>query len=422
MTSRNENGLNRKYTSWIIIVWCVGLLALISFLINKITVIEIIFVSVITTFIMSSSYFILKNKYRNVTGNNHQRKQTVEYIPFIDQAPIPILFIENNTIKDVNALGLELMGATRKEELVSQSIFSFLPQERDRFQPILGDSDNQKISRFDGTVIRLDGQVINVEINLSSILYKGELRHCLSVRTKGRNGEDERRLQHYEQLSVLGELAAGIAHEVRNPLTSLKGFIQIVESECVNTKRYTEIMSSEVDRINEIVNEMLMLSKPKVVKFEEKKLLPIIDLVVTLVNTQAILYNIEIVVDFEEDLQDVEVGCEENKLKQVFINLTKNAIEAMPEGGMIKVQVKSNNGRIVVHIIDQGIGIPQEQLHNIGKSFYSTKEKGTGLGLMICRRIIEDHDGEMLIHSEEGKGTDVEVQLPIANGVMTTTC
>jgi signal transduction histidine kinase len=168
---------------------------------------------------------------------------------------------------------------------------------------------------------------------------------------------------------------------------------------------------SELDRINAIVGEFLVLAKPTAAVFAEKDVRALIKDVITLINTQSILNNVQISHEFDSDLP--MVSCEENQLKQVFLNLLKNAIEAMPEGGNIDIKVKTKEeGKIIIRISDQGIGIPKERIPTLGEPFYTTKEKGTGLGLMTCYKIIESHYGELTIHSKENEGTTIEVILP----------
>jgi signal transduction histidine kinase len=211
-------------------------------------------------------------------------------------------------------------------------------------------------------------------------------------------------------LALLGQMAAGIAHEIRNPLTSIKGFVQLFKTE-QHRVEYYDIVLSELDRINDIVGEFLVLAKPTAAVFAEKDVKELIKDVVTLINTQSILNNVQIFVEFECDLP--RISCEENQLKQVFLNLLKNAIEAMPSGGNIDVKVKvKEEGKISIQIIDQGIGIPKERIPTLGEPFYTTKEKGTGLGLMTCYKIIENHHGELTIDSELNKGTTIEIILP----------
>jgi two-component system, sporulation sensor kinase A len=166
-----------------------------------------------------------------------------------------------------------------------------------------------------------------------------------------------------------------------------------------------------LDRINLIVGEFLVLAKPTAVQYKEKEITTLIQDVVTLINTQAILNNTQIVVEYGTDLP--VIVCEENQLKQVFINILKNAVEAMPNGGIIEVKVKEKeNDKVSIFIADQGMGIPEYRIPKLGEPFYTTKEKGTGLGLMTSYKIIENHNGEINISSKINEGTTVEVILP----------
>ncbi|MBD8070855.1 ATP-binding protein [Bacillus sp. PS06] len=224
-------------------------------------------------------------------------------------------------------------------------------------------------------------------------------------------------IRRSENLSVIGELAAGIAHEIRNPLTSLKGFLQLIEHGGTNEltrKSYSKVMLNEIERINEIVGELLLLSKPKKMELKFTNLRNILDSVVFLLNTQAILYNIQIHLISPLKENHVKIYCDETKIKQVFINLIKNCIESMENGGNIEITVNAIDDKVCIEVSDQGVGIPKEKLESIGKAFYSTKANGTGLGLMVSHRIINDHGGEIEIDSLVNKGTNVKVWLPIA--------
>lgn len=215
-----------------------------------------------------------------------------------------------------------------------------------------------------------------------------------------------------DKMSVVGELAAGVAHEIRNPLTSIQGFLQFMKPK-YNDDHYFDIMLSEVERINLIVSEMLVLSRPQVEKRELKDIRDIGNSIIYLFESQANLNNVQIYSDFDADIP--LIWCEENQLKQVFVNILKNAIESMPDGGEILVQMrKKSESQVKIRFIDQGIGIDQERVKRLGEPFYSTKEKGTGLGLMISYRIIASHKGSIEINSEKGKGTTVDIELPIS--------
>jgi two-component system, sporulation sensor kinase A len=217
-----------------------------------------------------------------------------------------------------------------------------------------------------------------------------------------------------EKLSVLGELAAGVAHEIRNPLTSLKGFTKLLsDADDVIRLEYLRIMESELNRINDIVGELMLVAKPQAVSFEPTNIRDLIFSVVRLLETQAIMRNIQIWVNIADDIPPV-YGVE-NQLKQLFINLLKNAIESMDSDGEIHIKIGAKNERVTIELKDQGCGIPADRLKTLGEPFYTTKEKGTGLGLMVCFKIIDEHGGAIHFSSVEGQGTRVEIELPTAS-------
>ncbi|UTR12797.1 ATP-binding protein [Evansella sp. LMS18] len=211
-----------------------------------------------------------------------------------------------------------------------------------------------------------------------------------------------------DKLHAVGELAAGVAHEIRNPLTSMKGFLQLSKPDI--KKDYYEIMEKELERINEIVGEFLFLSKPHKISFSAKNLKPVINNVISFIQPEALLKNVEIHTFLEDDLS--VINCEENQLKQVLINLLKNSMEAMPAGGKIQVTAENTPGGLSLRIKDEGPGIPEDVLKKIGQPFYTTKEDGNGLGMLVSRRIVEAHGGQLFIESEMGIGTVVEIRLP----------
>src|SRR5690606_3499219 len=184
-----------------------------------------------------------------------------------------------------------------------------------------------------------------------------------------------------EKLYVAGQLAAGIAHEIRNPLTAIKGFLQLLASGKAYKTAYFEIMHSELDRISDIVSELLMLSKPQAYDLTHLDVRNVIQETMTLLESQAILHNITI--ETETGPDPLWVYGVSTQIKQVFINIIKNAIEAMKDGGIIRISLSRDGDHVLVRISDQGPGISEDQIAKIGQPFYTTKEKGTGLGLMV---------------------------------------
>ncbi|NMO98114.1 CheR family methyltransferase [Paenibacillus lemnae] len=221
----------------------------------------------------------------------------------------------------------------------------------------------------------------------------------------------EEMMRKNEMLSAVGQLAAGVAHEIRNPLTALKGFTKLMSNKGMGNDMYIEIMLNELNRIEQIVSELLVLAKPQAVDFLEKDLSPILQDVLMLLESQANMNNVEMHAVFGEGLKVLGV---ENQLKQVFINVLKNAIEAMPAGGRVDViaDIHKDEEHITIQFIDNGAGIPASKLAKLGEPFYSTKNKGTGLGLMVSYKIIQNHKGTILFESEEGSGTTVTISIP----------
>ena len=219
-----------------------------------------------------------------------------------------------------------------------------------------------------------------------------------------------------EKLSIVGQLASSIAHEIRNPLTSIKGFVQLLEKE-VKRPSYIDTTLDEIHKIEDIIREFLEFAKPQISRIEKMDVTFLLKQVFKLFSTQTIMRNVEIIQEYDSDLPDL--FCDGNHMKQVFIHILQNAVEAMPNGGIIHVNVrKHGSDSIKISFIDQGYGISKERIKKIGEPFYSTKEKGTGLGLMFSHKIVQEHGGTIDIKSEVNKGTTVNVILPIEHSIM----
>lgn len=216
-------------------------------------------------------------------------------------------------------------------------------------------------------------------------------------------------LMKREKLSALGQLAAGIAHEIRNPLTTVKGFIQLVAQESPDT--YTKIILQEIEQIESIVTEFLMLANP----YEEFNFAPhninnVLTEVMRFMRPEALLHKVEMHTTLRGSPL---VFCEPRQIKQVMINIFKNAIEAMPSGGNMYVSTLwLPNGSVVIEVRDEGSGMSKEIIERLGEPLYSNQERGTGLGLMVSYKIIENHRGTIQIDSKCGVGTIVKIILP----------
>lgn len=260
---------------------------------------------------------------------------------------------------------------------------------------------------------RKDGTSFPVEYTIKPMKEKGKhIGTVITFRDMTEQKQTEAMLQQWEKLSMVGQMAASIAHEIRNPMTSLKGFIKLMRSTQDFKERYFKIIDDEFDRVESIITEMLMFSKPQSSYYEHKDINELILQVTMLMEPQAIIKNISIVTELEPS--PVLIYCIENQLKQVFINLIKNAIESMENGGIIHISATPEKDNVVIQVKDEGSGISDDVLSKLGEPFYSTKDKGTGLGIMVTNNIIKNnHDGSIKVESTINKGSTFTITLPV---------
>jgi two-component system, sporulation sensor kinase E len=257
----------------------------------------------------------------------------------------------------------------------------------------------------------IDGSILDVEVAVTPIVYKGTAAKQIVVRDITKRKRTEGLLRKSEKMAALGELAAGVAHEIRNPLTALKGFTQILKPSLEKKGYYLDIMEAELERIESITSELLILAKPQIQIFNTTKIETIVQHVADLLEPEMQKKQIKVNLNFLHG--EATIDGDENQLKQAFINIVKNAIDSMDQGE-INIKTIIQNDQLAVIIQDQGSGISEGRLSKLGEPFYSTKEKGTGLGLMITFKIVKEHRGEIKFDSIIGEGTTVSVSFPIS--------
>lgn len=220
-----------------------------------------------------------------------------------------------------------------------------------------------------------------------------------------------------EKLAAIGELSSNIAHEIRNPLASLKGSIEMLKDGTIppdNKKRLMEIALKEMERLNRIISDFLTYSRPSQPEFKRFELHSVLDETTDLLkNVEQYRGNISIKKKYTGRL---EVIADPQKLRQVFWNLGINAIEAMPNGGELVIATKDKDSTVEIIFQDSGLGIAKQDIERVFYPFFTTKESGTGLGLSIAYRIIEEHSGKINVESNAGIGTIFEVILPKKDG------
>lgn len=222
----------------------------------------------------------------------------------------------------------------------------------------------------------------------------------------------EKQLIRNEKLEAVSHLASSISHEVRNPLTTSRGFMQLLREEDVpeRLKNYIDIAIDEMDRAEAIIRDYLTFAKPSPEKIEifqvKDELKRALDVIRPLANMNNVMIH--------SQFCDGEIKGEQSKFQQCFINLFKNAIEAMPNGGELSVVTEVEESYMTILIRDSGIGMTDEQLSRLGEPYFSTKElKGTGLGMMVVYRIIESMNGMIEVESKVGKGTCFILRIPL---------
>ncbi|PLT32055.1 sensor histidine kinase [Bacillus sp. V5-8f] len=240
---------------------------------------------------------------------------------------------------------------------------------------------------------------------LMALLYFIEsINHILSIRKK---------LQQAEKMNVVSQLAASVAHEVRNPMTTVRGFLQLMHSDGKldqSHSNYIDIALKELDHAQAIINEYLSLARPHTQELSTINISEEVKKTVELMFSYSNIQNISILTSIHDSHY---IKGRKDEIKQVLVNLIKNGIESMDNGGTLKINVFENCGIVTIEIIDNGKGMTRKEMNQLGTPFYSTKEKGTGVGLTLCCfQIIQSMKGTIAVESELGQGSKFTIQLP----------
>ncbi|MNH93760.1 Sporulation kinase E [compost metagenome] len=337
---------------------------------------------------------------------------------FLNDVNLGVILINMDyTIVDVSDMACKVLGLERAHILTKsmESVFAAVPLEHQLVQRTIltgmvvrnhavswmNDQERYELL-LDSNVLRdHQGQIIG-----AYLIFK-DVSNLRSL---------EEQVQRSDRLAMIGQIAAGTAHEIRNPLTSIKGFLQVLNAKFVlqgweKEQGYTEVMLSEIDRINELVSEFLLLSKPKHVSYEQTDISSVIKGILPIINNVAILHKVHL--QYDSSIHMPKVMADQELLKQVFLNLSKNGIEAMVEGGNLTIseRIDVEERKVNIDIHDTGPGIPLFVIDKIFDPFFTTKDTGTGLGLSVCQRIIHDMSGSIRV-SSKGYGTTFTVSIP----------
>ncbi|MEB1808411.1 MAG: PAS domain S-box protein [Bacillaceae bacterium] len=258
-----------------------------------------------------------------------------------------------------------------------------------------------------------DGTSFPVEYTVNPMMENEKhVGTVITFRDVTEKKKTEKILQEWEKLSLVGQMSAGIAHELRNPITSLKGFTQLMRYNKEPKEEYFEIMDNEFDRMELIIQELLTFSKPQKRNYKNHNISQLIEQVVLLMEPQATMKNTKLL--YESECTSLEITCIADQMKQVLINLIKNALEAIETNGTVSVRLSQHNNIAVIQIADDGSGMSNKQIEKLGEPFFSTKEKGTGLGMMVTKNIIKNHhQGNIHVESKLSVGTTFTIELPV---------
>ncbi|MCL6597773.1 MAG: PAS domain-containing protein [Alicyclobacillus macrosporangiidus] len=214
-----------------------------------------------------------------------------------------------------------------------------------------------------------------------------------------------------EKLATVGELAVSIAHEIRNPLTTLKGFLQLLPNTPAEAHgQYVSIMLDELSRIEVTLNELLLLARPQKAEYAPVDVAGVIRRAIALLEPLAIHQGVRVITHLTPATPPVWGLA--HRMEQALVNVFKNGIEAMPDGGRLAIRLWTSGGHVWVSCTDEGVGMPKERVSKLGEPVYSTKEKGTGLGLVVTYKIVEMHRGRIHVDSTPGHGTTVTICFP----------
>jgi two-component system sensor histidine kinase PilS (NtrC family) len=303
------------------------------------------------------------------------------------------------------------------KELKGKQLFEIFLDPTLSFAAIVNNLKNQKIYRFENECIAKSGEIKFLGASLTPLKEKEafDSGYILIFQDLTDLKKLEEQIKMKDRMAIIGEMATGIAHEIRNPLAAMSGSVQLMAREIVDSKQQKELMHiilKETKRLNKIITNFLEYSKPlksQPVEIDLARLL--IEAVTLLENSEEFKKNHHITIYPEKE--KFLYFCDPNQMKQVFWNLAQNALRAMPKGGTLEIFLNQNDDDgIAISFKDQGIGISDKELSEMFKPFHGSFEKGFGLGLAIVYRIVENHMGRIEVKPNPDRGTNVSVYFP----------
>ncbi len=341
--------------------------------------------------------------------SNNYRNEVEKLQQFIDKAPLAVMIINDHgqiTHANEESLGLNSLGTAYHdaESLKGERFQDVFQEDGDQIcvellqQALQGESANtitevtgDKILLYTSITIHdtVDGGITGAALIAKDVTELNQLR-------------DE--VDRMERLSLVGQMAASITHEIRNPMAVIRGFVQLLQERSPQSQHeYYRIIMEELDRTNQIINDFLSLAQNRELKMEFASLNASIQDIVPLLLADANLRGQSLKVNLCPELPGMMLN--DREMKQMLLNLARNGMEAMGEKGVLSISTTYTEQDVSIHIRDEGVGIPQEKMKHLFEPFFTTKTRGTGLGLPLCLSIVERHRGKIEVQSAEGQGT-----------------
>lgn len=338
--------------------------------------------------------------------------------------PFQLVLIDINNFKSLNAKDIEnaneilIRFAAMINRIYKDRMFGASRYAGDRFAVLLPIS--VKVNKAALTINDLGVQITysitqfpKEADSFQAVISIAEDRIFQMRRESWLQGQEE--VLRSEKMKMVGQLAAGMAHEIRNPLTSIKGFVQLSRSQGYNIQPWYEVIMAEITRVGELTAEFLQFSKPHADNMKVEIVNDCLLRAYSLCVSEAASEGHQLLLKMEN--QEIPVYMDRDKIIQLLLNLIRNAFQAMEVSGQVSISLdgESSSGMAVVKISDTGKGISPGELLRIFDPFYTTKEEGTGLGLSICQKIVEDHKGSIHVTSKVGQGTTFTIRLPVSD-------
>lgn len=333
----------------------------------------------------------------------------------ISSLPVGLIATDNKgRIILYNRFSQELTGISEETALDGDStIFTEMPELQSAFDESW--KENEHFVQKEVQLVNSQGGSHTVQLNRMTIIDREEkfVGSLLIMQDLSQVKKLEEDLRRSERLAALGKMAAGVAHELRNPLSSIKGLALVLQSKFSGKNQETEtanILVHEVERLNRSISELLDYARPQKLQKDAVDLQKLLHKAVSLLCIDAEAAGVEMVTDFPEQLP--VIPADEDKLKQVFLNLFLNGIQSMENGGTLTIGTVKTDTSIQVVVTDTGCGIDDKNLDRVFDPYYTTKPEGTGLGMAMSAKIVEEHGGTITLQSTKEKGTSVTVEIP----------